>query len=218
LKVRSIREKLLDQEPIGVKSVLELFWKIELKCERRKGGRGQGGATMLYLLYGYQPTRKRFRVECIALFLACAVASVGYSADRSEWRPSQNQTTDLDSIAASRPCAATALLYVFGFGRDDHGAMELDGLPSRLSVEMLLDAKGKDSPLRDGAVLQRSPYSSARVFTKVEWSLTYIGMDSYVLTTRAELVMRDGSFIEPRYYIEAPTSILVSGDSMGFID
>lgn len=153
-----------------------------------------------------------------ASFVVALVASfplLGGNGDFATSSLSTQQVAELKSIATSRPCAATALVYLWSLEEGSaHGTLEFDGVPSAGTVETLLDRSGESASKSSPLVLLRNPYSVAAFFVDVRWSVARISESSFVLTTSAELTDGVGDALIPAHHVEPATAILVSGKSL----
>jgi hypothetical protein len=136
---------------------------------------------------------------------------------------SPHQRASVATIASSRPCLATALLYVTVRPMESaRGTLQFEGFPTSRSVMFLLDTAGGDS-LSNDMVSAWNPYtadpSSAPVYmVEVRWTLAVLGRDGYLLSTRAQIVDGAGQPIVPAHVVEPLTTVFVTGDSFRIVD
>lgn len=130
---------------------------------------------------------------------------------------SAQQERALLEIARTHPSAALSLLFV---DRDapsgSSGTLYFEGIASVEGLELLLDHQGgvaRDTPQ---AAFPRNPYSAASYFVEVRWSIATHGQTTRI-STRAELVGRDGHPLRPARPLEAPVTIMVEDDRLSIL-
>jgi hypothetical protein len=122
----------------------------------------------------------------------------------------QHWLDSLKVIAASRPCAATALLYVRD-REESSGRLLLPGLPTEQSVAGLADGGDGRYGGRVGATALHSPESGAPLLVEVRWTLEHWDDGVFLLTTRAQLVDGRGVPLTPIHPVEPTTTVMISG-------
>lgn len=134
-----------------------------------------------------------------------------------------HQRAGVETIASSRPCLATALLYVsITPTRSASGSLLFLGIPTTHSVTSLLDRASEDLGSND-ILTTWNPYtedpdSAPAYMVEVQWTLTMLGRGAYVLSTRAQIVDGAGKSIVPAHNIEPLTTVLVTGESYRVVD
>jgi hypothetical protein len=119
----------------------------------------------------------------------------------------------LFEISATRPCLATAMLFVgLNPTKSRGGVLRLDGIPTRETIAILTDKTGTTNGT--GLVTQQNPYSGAYFFVAIRWKVSILGPGRYFFTTQAEIVDPAGAPIVPRHTIEAMTTAYVTGSSI----
>lgn len=120
----------------------------------------------------------------------------------------------LQAIAVSRPCLATALLFV-GMAPETSGAgvLRLDGIPTLETVVVLSDTSGRVAKPQY-MVTQIAPYASASYLLEIRWKASVIARGRYLFTTQARLVDSAGAPLVPEHVIEPVTTALVTPESV----
>lgn len=124
------------------------------------------------------------------------------------------QLSQIDVVAVTRPCLATALLFL-GAGPTDSksGILRLTGIPTRETVLVLTDKTGAAgrSPQVVTEVSPYSYYSEAEFLVEVRWSLTVIDKNAFLFATQAQIVDGLGAPIVPSHIVE-PLTVAVVAD------
>jgi hypothetical protein len=152
---------------------------------------------------------KHFRTAVlISLSVCCASVSAHEAVSR---RP------DIKSLASSRPCLATVLLYLEGYPvQAGAGTLRLDGIPTSRSVAVLLDTTG--DKVDNDVITQWSPYSDVSYFVEVSWRISLLRSGAYFIATRAELLDSGGNSLAEPYIVEPLTTALVTGHAVQLVD
>jgi hypothetical protein len=158
----------------------------------------------------------RFNRLRIAAILAAVIWGISVGAGLP--RP---QREDIMTLASSRPCLATALLYVTANPMESaNGTLRFDGIPTQRSVRFLLAPAG-DADSND-MVSAWNPYgdpdNAPAYMVEIQWKFVTLGRGSYLLSSRAQIVDGDGQPLVRQHIIEPLTSVFVAGDSFRIVD
>jgi hypothetical protein len=116
-------------------------------------------------------------------------------------------------MAASRPCAALALLYLrFHETSSTPGAVYLQELPTPRMIDFIV-APGAPADVLE-LPLQTNLYSETRFYVEVRWTIEKLDAASTIVTVHSQLVDPAGVPITPVHPIEQPSRILVTRDAM----
>jgi hypothetical protein len=157
--------------------------------------------------------------------LALSVASDAHSSPHavavsaSMREISETQSTSLQGIAGTYPCAAMTLLYIqLNAEGPDAGTYQFEGMPTAQSLAFMLDRGDGSRFDKWGAVMLRGPYSTAKFYVEVRWSRERIDAALSTINTRAQLVDEFGEPLRPSHPIERPVEILVSAREYRVLD
>lgn len=123
---------------------------------------------------------------------------------------------DLETVARSRPCLATALVFVRTSPPESGtGVIRLDGVPT-YGTFMTLMGVG-DSSANAPFVSQESPYATRSYYVEVHWKVTVWGRDKYFFTSRAEIVDGAGVPLSPQHVVEPLTTVVVTKSAVELV-